>query len=134
MAQHIIGFVSGGHAVESDADVESNARMTALLGVCLLVAFGIESVTVIDVRQMFTWHVFVGLFIVPLVCFKLATSWRPPATASGTTTEVPSRTVARVRRTRYCESALHYLSSPRSRCWARGLPRWPSGRNIRIRG
>lgn len=74
MAQHIIGFVSGGHAVESDADVESNARMTAPLGVCLLVAFGIESVTVIDVRQMFTWHVFVGLFIVPLVCFKLATT------------------------------------------------------------
>jgi hypothetical protein len=74
MAHHIIDFVSGGHAVESDPGVDSNARMTALLGVCLLVAFGIESFTVIDVRQMFTWHVFVGLFIVPLVCFKLATT------------------------------------------------------------
>ncbi|MEO8266117.1 MAG: hypothetical protein ABI706_11490 [Ilumatobacteraceae bacterium] len=74
MAQHIIGFVSGGHAAESEPGVDSNARMTALLGVCLLVAFGIESITVIDVGQMFTWHVFVGLFIVPLVCFKLATT------------------------------------------------------------
>ncbi len=74
MAHHIIGFVKGDHAVDGAPAVDSNARMTALLGVCLLVAFGIESVTVIDVRQMFTWHVFVGLFIVPLVCFKLATT------------------------------------------------------------
>ena len=71
---HTSGVVNGRHAVEGAPGVDSTVRMTALLGVCLLVAFGIESITVIDVRQMFTLHVFVGLFIVPVVCFKLATT------------------------------------------------------------
>src|SRR5258706_726981 len=48
--------------------------MTAVLGAILLVAFAIEGVTVLDVKQLFTWHVFVGLFIVPVVCVKLATT------------------------------------------------------------
>lgn len=74
MAQHTTRVVNGGHVVEGDRGVDGNARMTALLGVIVLVAFAIESITVIDVRQMFTWHVFVGLFIVPVVCFKLATT------------------------------------------------------------
>lgn len=69
---HTSSVVNGGRAVEGAPGVDSTVRMTALLGVCLLVAFGIESITVIDVR--FTLHVFVGLFIVPVVCFKLATT------------------------------------------------------------
>ena len=74
----MLEHTSDGDAAESDAEdgreVEGNARITAMLGLSLLIAFAIESVTVIDVRQMFTWHVFVGLFIVPVVCFKLATT------------------------------------------------------------
>jgi hypothetical protein len=57
-----------------DEGVEGNARMTALLGAILLVAFAAEGVTVLDVNQLFTWHVFIGLFIVPIVCIKLATT------------------------------------------------------------
>lgn len=48
--------------------------MTALLGTTLLVAFAAEGVTVLSVNQLFTWHVFFGLFIVPVVCVKLATT------------------------------------------------------------
>ncbi len=54
--------------------VEGNARMTALLGAILLVAFLAEGVTILSVNQLFTWHVFIGLFIVPVVCVKLATT------------------------------------------------------------
>ena len=57
-----------------DEGVEGNARMTALLGVILLVAFLAEGVTVLSVKQLFTWHVFIGLFIIPVVCVKLATT------------------------------------------------------------
>ena len=104
----MLEHTSDGDAAESDAEdgreVEGNARITAMLGLSLLIAFAIESVTVIDVRQMFTWHVFVGLFIVPVVCFKLAiTGYR-----SCTTTEVRPPTATRVRRTR------SFVSVPRS--------------------
>ena len=57
-----------------DEGVEGNARMTALLGAILLIAFAAEGVTVLDVNQWFTWHVFIGLVIVPIVCVKLATT------------------------------------------------------------
>lgn len=58
----------------TDEGVEGNARMTAVLGVVLLVAFAAEGVTVLSVNQLFTWHVFIGLFIVPIVCMKVATT------------------------------------------------------------
>lgn len=48
--------------------------MTAVLGAILVVAFAAEAVTVLSVNQLFTWHVFIGLFIVPVVCVKLATT------------------------------------------------------------
>jgi hypothetical protein len=57
-----------------DVGVEGNARMTALLGAILFVAFLAEGVTILSVNQWFTWHVFLGLFVVPVVCVKLATT------------------------------------------------------------
>jgi hypothetical protein len=57
-----------------DQGVEGNARMTGALGAVLLVALAIEGVTVTDVRQLFTLHVFIGLFVIPLVCLKLTTT------------------------------------------------------------
>ena len=48
--------------------------MTALLGVILFVASLAEGVTILSVNQLFTWHIFIGLFIVPVVCVKLATT------------------------------------------------------------
>ena len=57
-----------------DSGVEGNARLTGVLGAVLLVALAIEGVTVPSVRQMFTLHVFIGLFVIPLVCLKVATT------------------------------------------------------------
>jgi hypothetical protein len=60
--------------VIDDDGVESNARMTGVLGAVLLVALAIEGVTVPAVRQMLTLHVFMGFFVVPVVGLKLATT------------------------------------------------------------
>lgn len=54
--------------------VEGNARMTGVLGALLLVALAVEGVTVPGVSELFTLHVFVGLFVIPVVCLKLATT------------------------------------------------------------
>lgn len=51
----MLEHTSDGDAAESDAEdgreVEGNARITAMLGLSLLIAFAIESVTVIDVAR-----------------------------------------------------------------------------------
>lgn len=54
--------------------VEGNARLTGVLGAVLLAALAIEGVTVPAVRQLFTLHVFIGLFVIPVVCLKLGTT------------------------------------------------------------
>jgi hypothetical protein len=48
--------------------------MTGVLGAVLLIALAVEGVTVAGVREMFTLHVFLGLFVIPVVCLKLATT------------------------------------------------------------
>lgn len=48
--------------------------MTGVLGAVLLISLAVEGVTVPSVRQMFTLHVFVGLFVIPVVCLKLAST------------------------------------------------------------
>jgi hypothetical protein len=59
--------------IENDG-VEGNARMTGVLGAILLIALAVEGVTVAGVREMFTLHVFIGLFVIPVVCLKLAST------------------------------------------------------------
>jgi len=54
--------------------VEGNARLTGVLGAVLLIALAIEGATLADVRGLFALHVFVGLFVIPVVCLKLATT------------------------------------------------------------
>src|SRR3954453_16080559 len=54
-----------------------NARLTAWLGVLLLVAFVVECVTLMSLDGMLSAHVFVGALLVPLALAKTATtSWR----------------------------------------------------------
>ncbi len=48
--------------------------MTGVLGAVLLVSLAVEGVTVLSVEDMFTLHVAVGLFVIPVVCLKLATT------------------------------------------------------------
>jgi hypothetical protein len=64
-------------AGSSDAGVESNARLTGATAAVLLVLLAIEGLTVLRVRGLLSWHVFVGMLLVPPVLLKIgSTSWR----------------------------------------------------------
>jgi len=58
----------------ADQQVEANARLTGLLGAVLLVVLAAEGVTVLDVRGMLSWHVALGLLVIPIVLVKLAST------------------------------------------------------------
>jgi len=53
---------------------EGNARLTALTGVALMVLLAIEGITLISLRSMLSWHIFVGLLLVPVVALKLGST------------------------------------------------------------
>jgi hypothetical protein len=54
-----------------------NARLTAWTGLVLLVLFGAELVTVLDVRGLLSWHVIIGVLLIPPALVKTAsTGWR----------------------------------------------------------
>ena len=54
-----------------------NARMTAWLGLALLVLFVVELVTLLQLHQMISVHLVVGAALVPLLMMKTATTgWR----------------------------------------------------------
>ena len=54
-----------------------NARLTAWLGAILLVGFLVELATLLDVRGLLSWHIVVGVLLVPPALVKTAsTGWR----------------------------------------------------------
>jgi hypothetical protein len=54
-----------------------NARLTAWTGVILLALFLAELVTLLDVRGLISWHVAIGVLLVPPALLKTAaTGWR----------------------------------------------------------
>jgi hypothetical protein len=54
-----------------------NARLTAWIGLVLLVAFLVETATLISMSGFIAVHIFVGAFLLPVVLLKTATTgWR----------------------------------------------------------
>jgi hypothetical protein len=54
-----------------------NARLTAWTGLVLLVLFAAELVTVLDVRGLISWHIVLGVLLVPPALVKtVSTGWR----------------------------------------------------------
>ena len=54
-----------------------NARLTAWLGVLLLIAFVVECATLLSLNGLLSMHIFVGALLVPLALAKTATTgWR----------------------------------------------------------
>jgi hypothetical protein len=51
-----------------------NERLTAAVGAILLVLLAIEGVTILSVRQLLSWHLVVGLLLIPPVLLKLAST------------------------------------------------------------
>lgn len=64
-----VGIRAGGPA--------GNARLTAWLGLTLLPLVAIELLTLVRVRQLISWHIAVGVLLVPPALAKVATTgWR----------------------------------------------------------
>lgn len=54
-----------------------NARLTAWVGAILFVLLLIEGITLVDIHGLISWHITVGLLLIPPVLLKLAsTGWR----------------------------------------------------------
>jgi hypothetical protein len=65
------------HSRFRDPGVESNARLTAITGLILLVMLAAEGLTLLAIHQLFSWHVAIGLALIPPVMVKLgSTIWR----------------------------------------------------------
>lgn len=54
-----------------------NEQLTALAGVLLVVFLAVEGATFLNLRSLLTVHAFVGMFLLPIVALKMAsTGWR----------------------------------------------------------
>lgn len=60
-----------------DPGVEANARLTATTGLLLLVMLAAEGVTLLSIHGLLSWHVGIGLALIPPVLLKVgSTGWR----------------------------------------------------------
>ena len=55
-------------------DPAANTRLTALTGLGLLVLLAVEGATLLSLRSFLTWHILLGVLLVPVVGLKLATT------------------------------------------------------------
>jgi hypothetical protein len=54
---------------------DGNARLTGAVGLVLLVALFVEGITILQVRQLITLHIFVGLLLIPPTALKFASTF-----------------------------------------------------------
>ncbi len=54
--------------------VAGNARLTGMTGVALFLIIAVEGVTILQIKQLISVHVFIGMLLVPLVLLKTATT------------------------------------------------------------
>lgn len=56
---------------------EANSRLTGLTAAVLLVLLAVEGATLLRLQSLVSWHIFVGMLLVPVVGLKVAsTGWR----------------------------------------------------------
>ncbi len=68
---------TGGGAETRAPGVEANARLTGITGLLLLVMLAAEGVTIVSIHSLLSWHVAIGLALLPPVALKLgSTMWR----------------------------------------------------------
>jgi hypothetical protein len=54
-----------------------NEQLTALAGILLILFLAVEGATLLDLRLLLTVHAFIGMFLLPIVALKMAsTGWR----------------------------------------------------------
>jgi hypothetical protein len=54
--------------------VDGNARLTGSVGAALFVILAVEGITLLQIHQLISWHVFLGMLLVPVVLLKSATT------------------------------------------------------------
>jgi hypothetical protein len=63
-----------GEALDADPGVEGNSRLTSVTGVLLLGLLAIEGLTILSIRGLITWHIFIGIALVGPVLLKTAST------------------------------------------------------------
>jgi hypothetical protein len=63
-----------GSPQEGSEGADGNARLTGAVGLVLLVVLFVEGVTILEVRQLITLHIFVGLLLIPPTALKLGST------------------------------------------------------------
>jgi hypothetical protein len=61
-------------ATSTDAGVEGNSRLTAATGLLLIVLLAIEGATILSIRGLITWHIFVGIALIPPTLLKMGST------------------------------------------------------------
>ena len=54
--------------------VDGNARLTGSVGAALFVILAVEGITLLQIHQLISWHVVLGMLLVPVVLLKSATT------------------------------------------------------------
>ena len=62
------------HATRTRATPEGNSRLTALTAGVLLVLLAVEGATLVSLQTFISWHIVVGMLLVPIVLLKLAST------------------------------------------------------------
>ncbi len=58
----------------ADPGVEGNSRLTAATGVLLIAMLALEGLTILSIRGLITWHIFVGIALIGPVALKTAST------------------------------------------------------------
>jgi hypothetical protein len=61
-------------AANVDAGVEGNSRLTAVTGVLLIGLLAVEGLTILSIRGLITWHIFIGIVLLGPVLLKAAST------------------------------------------------------------
>src|SRR6476469_7545572 len=64
---------SGARRATATGGTEGNSRLTAATAAVLLVLLAAEGLTLLSLDSFLSWHIFIGMLLVPIVGLKVAT-------------------------------------------------------------
>ncbi len=68
------GHAKVNEALHADPGVEGNSRLTSVTGMLLIGLLAVEGLTILSIRGLITWHIFVGIMLVGPVLLKTAST------------------------------------------------------------
>jgi hypothetical protein len=64
----------GGRCTGATGGSEGNSRITGATAAILLVLLAVEGLTLLSLQSFLSWHIFIGMLLVPIVLLKLAST------------------------------------------------------------